>query len=146
MEWSAAAGLESEIGPTPKEKGEQGGAGDPWAPDLPPSRWGNFADFRMKQKYPGWLWANPAVDDGYSETSPVGSFPPNDYGLFDLSGNVWEWCEDMFDGSEGSRVMRGGAWDSQPLPASARGCGTPGERKAKHGFRVVLAFDESPPP
>ena len=100
----------------------------------------------MKQKYPGWLWANPAVDDGYSETSPMGSFPPNDYGLFDLSGNVWEWCEDMFDGSEGSRVMRGGAWDSQPLPASARGCGTPGERKAKHGFRVVLAFDESPPP
>ena len=38
-------------------------------------------------------------EDGFSGTSPVGSFPPNGYGLFDMGGNVWNWCQDVYHGA-----------------------------------------------
>ena len=44
------------------------------------------------------------VEDGYEWTSPVGSFPPNGYGLYDMAGNVWEWTTDWF--REHAKIVR----------------------------------------
>ena len=86
------------------------------------------------------------------KTVPVGSFGANDFGLYDVHGNVWEWVQDCWnsgydggptDGSAwesgqcGRRVLRGGAWISVPrdLRAASRGRMTIGTRS--YGFRVA---------
>ncbi len=60
---------------------------------------------------PSYLLAN--YDEHYGGTSVVGSFPPSEIGLYDLAGNLSEWCEDVYDPGSAlplERVVKGGAW------------------------------------
>jgi hypothetical protein len=79
--------------------------------------------------------------DGYAMTSPVGSFPANAYGLYDMGGNVWQWCEDWWNAEHKGHVMRGAAWGSSTtgnLFSSHRTFGPATQRGIMSGFRCVL--------
>jgi formylglycine-generating enzyme required for sulfatase activity len=61
--------------------------------------WGNELAARARHLANTWQSELPhqkLLEDEYEGTSPVGSFPPNGYGLFNRTGNVWEWCADWF--------------------------------------------------
>ena len=91
---------------------------------------------------------------GYPYSSPVGSFAPNGYGLYDMAGNMWEWCWDWHGsysvGSQtdprgastgSSRVIRGGSWSGHDLASFAR-CASrnsrwPGNYNDIEGFRMA---------
>jgi formylglycine-generating enzyme required for sulfatase activity len=101
---------------------------------------GNFADASYYKSFPRERWIE-GYDDGYATTSPVGSFAPNAYGLFDMGGNVWQWCEDGYDKHEWERVQRGAAWDRSQrdfLLSSRRGHSPPVHRGDSDGFRCVI--------
>jgi formylglycine-generating enzyme required for sulfatase activity len=79
--------------------------------------------------------------DPYPETSPVGSFKANALGLFDMGGNVWEWCQDYFNNSPDYRVLRGASWrmrDPEDLVSSKRIGNKSDITLPVYGFRVVI--------
>jgi formylglycine-generating enzyme required for sulfatase activity len=78
---------------------------------------------------------------GLGVTTPVGKFPQSAAvcGAQDMAGNVWEWCQDWYDRSEKSRVVRGGSWVyvSRSARSAIRDWGSPDDRFNNLGFRVV---------
>jgi eukaryotic-like serine/threonine-protein kinase len=144
LEWSAAVGLPNESGSTPEAR-----------------------DGKIKNEFPwGKQWPRPAETGNYGEgprpgtTMPVGSFKPNALGLYDLGGNVWEWCEEGYKGSSGNAgrdwgVLRGGSWGTKnrlEMQSSYRNVVDRNEHDVIYGFRCVLTTQaeadkiDSPPP
>jgi sulfatase modifying factor 1 len=131
------------------EKAAQGGLLDkrfPWGDADPDGTQCNFADRD---------WTGTDLDDGHKFTAPVGRFIPNGYGLYDMSGNVSEWCADWYDenyyskspgrnptGPESGtlRILRGGSWNNFPyfLRVASRGTKEPSSRDSRLGFRCVV--------
>ena len=132
-EWSKAVGLPTEQGSTPKEKDSKIKGIYPWGTQWPPPQGaGNYTE--------------SVYVDFCKNTSPVGFFLPNCYGLYDMGGNVWEWCEDWYDTGMGYRVGRGapGLYRSpDSLLSSIRSGVKPGARHWRTGFRCVLASESS---
>ncbi|MDQ0948040.1 sulfatase modifying factor 1 [Streptomyces phaeochromogenes] len=87
------------------------------------------------------------AEDGYAGTAPVHAFPPNAYGLYNVSGNVWEWCAGPWDPrSPELRVMRGGSYlchDSycNRYRVAARTANTADSTTGNLGFRIAYAAD-----
>jgi len=125
----------------------------PWGEDSRAAcRYANVADQTAEAKVQHigtWI----ECDDGYANTSPVGVFLPNAFGLYDTIGNAWEWVEDCYHESyEGAppdgrawtsgecseHVARGGSWDNYPrnMRSAFRYRAAPPTRTSSLGFRL----------
>lgn len=124
-----------------------------WGDQLPDGRRANYAD-----KNTDFEWRDRDIDDGHKNVAPVGSYEPNGFGLYDMSGNVLQWVRDFYGedyyrfspeidpegpGHGENRIMRGGDWTSGAvsLRCAFRGWARPDLALYNGGFRVVIDTD-----
>ena len=133
LEWSMAVGLVNESGATPEIRDGKIKNEFPWGKQWPPpSGAGNYAASTARRR---------------GATMPVGSFKPNSIGLYDLGGNVWEWCLDTYKGGNSATsrdwgVLRSGSWATSnrlEMQSSYRNVVDRNDRDVIYGFRCVLA-------
>ncbi len=143
-EWSLAAGLDDPPESSPAELDGLAIDQYPWGREFPPpGKVGNYAGAEA----PRFLQERGVIEgfeDGFPYTAPVGSFPRNADGLFDLGGNVWEWVSDNYGGRlPRHAVCRGASWaDARPenLMTSMRNAFSPDYRgDGLYGFRTVIS-------
>lgn len=123
----------------------------PWGDELTPN------DQHRCNIWQGEFPGYNSMEDGYLGTAPVNSFMPNDYGLYNMVGNVWEWCSDWFSPdhhitadrnnphgpfSGNSKVMRGGSFLCHQsycnrYRVAARSSNTPDSSTSNLGFRCA---------
>ncbi len=124
--------------------------------------WGNVLEPADGHRHNVWQGQFPdtnTVADGYIGTAPVDTFPPNDFGLYNMTGNVWEWCADWFampvigrlpsrdptGPHEGTRrVLRGGSYlchvsYCERYQVHSRTANTPDSSSGHIGFRVAVS-------
>ncbi len=135
--------------------------------DFPWGRQAQVSGQPMSNSWQGWFPERDLGLDGARELAEVGSYPPNRYGLYDMSGNVWEWCADWYaedyyrlgehdnpagplrEPQGGRRVQRGGSWlsadnVSPELQVWARGAGPPDIGRNHLGFRCARDAEAMP--
>jgi len=150
-EWSVAVGIPQEGNGTPQALDSKIADVYPWGGSfVAASIQGNYADAAAEAKGTGVLGYINGYRDGFATTAPVMSFAANEFGLYDMGGNLWEWCTGCYDGTDpagkdrtltDNRVVRGGSWfinDSAILLSSFRFFDPPSDRLDDSGFRVVV--------
>lgn len=143
-EWNALVGYTESASTeaTPEQRGKSAPATFTWGTAWPPpADVANLAGSEAKLAPDNTL---VGYRDRFERTSPVGSYKASASGLYDLTGNVWQWCSDRYNAEANWRVVRGGSWltaDPQLLRVGARNGLSPNFRHDDVGFRCVIATD-----
>lgn len=134
---------------------------NPWGNDPDGGKgWANCVDQAARKTFAKgdfFSW-----DDGYTFTSPVGKFKANAFGLYDMIGNVWEWCGDWYDrdyysadantadpqgpASGTDRALRGACWAFKGGRSALRFRANPDHRDSCYGFRIVVELSAADGP
>ncbi|MEP6671221.1 MAG: bifunctional serine/threonine-protein kinase/formylglycine-generating enzyme family protein [Chthoniobacter sp.] len=142
-EWSCAVEIGAREDPAKLPSEKNGKINQAFPSDTqsrPPEKAGIFARMERNPLEAGIKTRVIPSNSGYT-TSPVGSYVANRFGLYDMGGNVWQWCQEWFDEDHKDRVLRGASLvnlDRHSLLASCRSHDEPTLRYYDHGFRCVL--------